>query len=247
MAVEKLYKPLRRKRHKLVDFLDQEWVLGEWADAEAAVSSVADSPEQIPCLYRSSGVMGALDEVLCEAEYEGECSAWGDMLYVERARITHVCARWTSTTARLFACDCAERTLPLYESRRRDDHRPRLAVGAGRRYARGGIGDKDLRAARRLAQAAVQEASVAFSYDGLDPIVSSAASACASCVERNPFRAAGAVASSAVWAVALAGPRGGQRDLLPGRPTRVKDPDVADTESAWQATVLLKYLDGVLG
>ena len=43
-------------------------------------------------------------------------------------------------TPRLWACDCAERVLPIFESDRPGDLRPRDAIRASRRYARGEIG-----------------------------------------------------------------------------------------------------------
>jgi hypothetical protein len=39
--------------------------------------------------------------------------------------------------ARLFACECAERVLPLYERDHPDDHRPRIAIEMARRFAVG--------------------------------------------------------------------------------------------------------------
>src|SRR5262245_59085937 len=45
-------------------------------------------------------------------------------------------ARLEAPTRRLFAADCVERVLPLYESLHPGDLRPRAAVEAARRYAR---------------------------------------------------------------------------------------------------------------
>ncbi len=55
--------------------------------------------------------------------------------------------------ARLFACDCAERVLSLFENKYPDDKRPRQAIEIARRYAMGQASDK-ARAAARVAWAA---------------------------------------------------------------------------------------------
>jgi hypothetical protein len=39
--------------------------------------------------------------------------------------------------ARIFACDCAERALPIFERERPDDKRPREAIATARRFATG--------------------------------------------------------------------------------------------------------------
>jgi hypothetical protein len=57
-------------------------------------------------------------------------------------------------TLRLFACDCAERVLPLYEAEYPDDDRPRKAIETARRYADGQATEDELAAARAAARAA---------------------------------------------------------------------------------------------
>jgi hypothetical protein len=39
----------------------------------------------------------------------------------------------------VWACDCAERVLPYFEKRYPEDSRPRLAIEAGRAWARTGV------------------------------------------------------------------------------------------------------------
>ena len=51
-------------------------------------------------------------------------------------------------TLRLWATDCAEQVLPLYESHRPGDDRPRKAIEAARGYARGLISLEKMAAAR---------------------------------------------------------------------------------------------------
>lgn len=68
-------------------------------------------------------------------------------LVTRRGRITEQVTAWDARTARLFAADCAERVLPIYERQVPGDDRPRLAVEAAQLFAMGLIGAKDLSAA----------------------------------------------------------------------------------------------------
>ena len=57
---------------------------------------------------------------------------------------------------RLFAADCAELVLPIYEKYYPDDNRPRLAIHAARDYANGLITIEELDAAWAAARAAAR-------------------------------------------------------------------------------------------
>jgi hypothetical protein len=59
---------------------------------------------------------------------------------------------------RLFACDCAERVLPIYEEQHPGDSRPREAIEVARRFARGKATQKELRVAGAAACAAARAA-----------------------------------------------------------------------------------------
>ena len=60
---------------------------------------------------------------------------------------------------RLFACDCAERTLHLFEREYPTDIRPRQAIEVSRRFAREKATNKELAAARAAAWAAAWDAA----------------------------------------------------------------------------------------
>jgi hypothetical protein len=70
---------------------------------------------------------------------------------------------------RLFAADCAELVLPIYEKRYPDDNRPRFAIQAARDYANGLITIEELAAARAAARdaawAAARDAARAAARD----------------------------------------------------------------------------------
>src|SRR3990167_7615399 len=51
------------------------------------------------------------------------------------------------TVARLFAIDCAERVLPIFEAKYPNDQRPRQAIQAAKDFLAGKITQEELRAA----------------------------------------------------------------------------------------------------
>jgi hypothetical protein len=100
--------------------------------------------------------------------------------------------------ARLFAANCAEHVLPIFEKHYPEDKRPRKAVEAARLYAVGAISAEDLAAARAAARAAAWDAGAA---------AREAARAAAGAAAREAARAAagaaawdaGAAAGAAAW------------------------------------------------
>ena len=61
-----------------------------------------------------------------------------DKVVVRRARVVEKLA-WNVTSARLFAADCAEHMLPVFEAEFPGDERPAEAIAAARAFARGEI------------------------------------------------------------------------------------------------------------
>jgi hypothetical protein len=103
-------------------------------------------------------------------------------------------------TLRLFAADCAEHVLSVYERQYPGDLRPRQAIEAARAYARGEISG-DARAAAEAADAAAAGATAAAA-------ARSAAWAAAEAAEAADAAEAGATAAaaarSAAWAAGAA-------------------------------------------
>ena len=66
---------------------------------------------------------------------------------------------------RHFACDCAERVLPLFKEERPDDKRPRQAIEMARRFAEGFATMEELSAAGAAAGAAARAAAGAAAWD----------------------------------------------------------------------------------
>jgi len=87
--------------------------------------------------------------------YELEVDEGADVVTWDDKCATTACCRlvrrieaWNERSARHFACDCAERVLPLFERERPDDERPRRAIAVARRFADGEATRGELAAAR---------------------------------------------------------------------------------------------------
>jgi hypothetical protein len=130
----------------------------------------------------------------------------GDKMVTRRGRIVERVESWNDTTARLFAADCAEAVLPIFESDRPGDDRPRRAIEVARMFARGECGAAARDAAWAAAWAAARDAAWAAAWD--------AAWAAAGAAARDAARAA---ARAAAWAAAGAAQTELLFDYLEGR------------------------------
>lgn len=83
-----------------------------------------------------------------------------DKVVAERCRLVR---QVDTPTWSLFAADCAERALPLFEARYPDDRRPRRAIEAARAAA------ADAAAANAAAERFWQTGRLLIHYCGLDP------------------------------------------------------------------------------
>jgi len=110
--------------------------------------------------------------------------------------------------ARLFACDCAERVLPLFEKEYPEDKRPRKAIKVARLFAEGKATTQELAAARAAAwdaaRAAVRDAARAAVRDAARDVAWEAARAAV----RDAVAAA---AWDAVWEAARDAARAAER------------------------------------
>lgn len=85
----------------------------------------------------------------------------GNKSIVARAKRGPFLSTWNETTQRLFAADCAERVLHLYEAKYPSDNRPRRAIEVARLYALGKATAEELRATAASATYAAYAASAA--------------------------------------------------------------------------------------
>jgi hypothetical protein len=110
-------------------------------------------------LCRESDLIHWLGPAIYEAEHRGDWVDADDKIVVREARLLRRLDTWNDRTARLFACDCAESVLHIYERDYPDDLRPRQAIMVARRYANREATDDELFAARTAARTAARDAA----------------------------------------------------------------------------------------
>jgi hypothetical protein len=109
--------------------------------------------------------------------------------------------RMDARKLRLFACDCAERVLPIFEKRYPGDNRPREAIRIARLFDDGLATAEELDAAEDAAGDAVWDAAEAAARDAAGAAAWAAAGDAAGAAARAAARAA---AGDAVWDAAWA-------------------------------------------
>ena len=191
----------------------------------------------VPCrnglhLCRAKDLFGWFGPAVWEAEAGRERIVHEDSkVVVRRARLVRrLC--WDDRVARLFAADCAERVLPIFERERPDDDRPRRAIEAAR-FAGGKIDDaaRDAAwdAAGAAARAAAGDAAWAARAAAGDARAAAgdAAWAAGAAAEAAARGAAWAAAGDAAWAARAAAGAA-----------------AVAAERGWQTKRLVEYLDG---
>jgi hypothetical protein len=110
---------------------------------------------------------------------------------------------WNARIARLFACDCAERALVVWEKYGiPGDTRPQQAIAVARRYTEGRATQKELAAAHAAAGAA---RTAAWDVSAAARAAASAAAwAAAGVAQAAAWATAGDAAQAAAWAAARA-------------------------------------------
>jgi hypothetical protein len=170
---------------------DGSWEPGAWLGVEGPLVSCENG------LHMCDGerqLLEWLGPALFEAEYDGERLDDDNKIVVRKARLLRRVETWNERSARLFACDCAERVLCIYEREIPGDTRPRQAIETARRFANG--------EATRAELAASKAAELAASW------AASKAAACAA------SWAAARDASWAAWAAARDAERDRQTERL---------------------------------
>ena len=99
------------------------------------------------------------------AEGRGEHIKESDKHVFSQARLLYKVDAWNGRTARIFACDCAERVLPIFEREYPNEKAPRNAIETARRFADGKATSDELAAARDAARDAAGAAAGAAAGD----------------------------------------------------------------------------------
>ena len=138
---------------------DGSWTPGEWTPTiegelvECWNGYHLATLEQLPLW---------LNERIFVAEVDGDvlASADNDKWIARKVRLVRETA-WDQRAALLFAADCAEHVLHLYEREYQNDSRPRMAIETARKYTNGNATREELDAARDAARAAAWAAASA--------------------------------------------------------------------------------------
>ena len=142
-----------------------KWTPGKWR-------TIREAKPLVPCrtgfhLVEAKDLLTWLGPVIWEAEFDGESIDHGDKLVVRKARITRRVETWNERTARLFAADCAERVLSIFEKKRPNDGRVREAIAVARRFANGEATQEERAAARDAARDAARAAEENWQFGRL--------------------------------------------------------------------------------
>ena len=162
----------------------------------------------VPCsigyhLCREEDLVHWLGPAIWEVEAKGRVVTDTDKVVVREARLLHRVSTWSERTARLFAADCAEHVLHLFEEEYPNDNRPRKAIEAARLYANDTIGVAARDAAGAAAGAAGWDAARDAARVAAGAAAGAAGWAAAGEAARDAARAAaGAAARAAAGAAA---------------------------------------------
>jgi hypothetical protein len=180
----------------------------------------------VPCrnglhLCRAEHLVMWLGPTIWRAEYDGEMIELDDKVIVGRARVTEKIEAWDERTALLFAADCAEHVLHLYEHP--GDDRPRAAIQAARDFAEGRIDN-------------------AAWIDARDGAWDTAGASAQSAARAAAHTAVWAAAWDTAWDAADAAGAAAQSAARDGAWNAAWD-----AERGWQTQRLLDYLEGRAG
>ncbi len=131
-----------------------------------------------------------INEHIYTIEIRGQKKSDNNKLLVREARLVHRIETWDNRSARLFACDCAERVLPIFEKAYPDVVSVRAAIDTARLFANGKTTQKVMAAARDAAWAAARPAASAATRAAASAAACAAACAAAWDAARPAARAA---------------------------------------------------------
>ena len=204
---------------------DGSWTPGEWMPEVTGDLELCANGYH---LTDTAHLLGWLNATIYEAEPSAEMIEGDDKIVCRSVRLLKQ-LHWDDRIARLFACDCAERVISIYERDYPDDKRPRHAIEVARLFAAGKVSDSELAAARDAARDAARAAARAAAWAAaLDSARAAAWAAARDAAWDAAWAAAWDAALDSAWAAA----RGAALD------------SAWDAEHKWQAKRLMQYLKG---
>lgn len=134
-----------------------------------------------------------------------------------------------------FACQCAERVLPIYEKRYPNDQRLRTVIDTKRRWVRGEVSDEHLDIARTYANLAVLDTEWEDKRASSDGVVGG--------VRRRTIKSGANAAEAAMWSAARSAVMASNPDPSEAA---VRGSDLAVEATAWSAEADLTRNDLVM-
>ena len=200
---------------------DGSWTPGEWMPEVTGDLELCANGYH---LTDAEHLVSWLNATIYEAEPSKEMIKGDDKIVCRSVRLLKK-MHWDDRIARLFACNCAERVVPLYEKDYPDDKRSRHAIEVARLFADGKASNSELAAARAAACAAAWDAAWDAARDA---------------AEAAAWAAARAAAWDAAWDAARAAARAAARDAAEAAAWAA----AWDAERKWQVKRLMQYLKG---
>jgi hypothetical protein len=164
---------------------------GKWMPAIAGTLSACSNGYHVLTLEQLSAWLGP---AIFEVEVRGDGILQSDKHVYPQARLIRKLDKWNDRAARIYACDCVERVLGLFENRYPADKRPRKAIETARLFAEAKASNEDLIAAWTAARDAAWD--LAWTAAG------AVALAAADAARTAAWAAACSAAWDAAWAVA---------------------------------------------
>ena len=112
---------------------------------------------------REKDLLDWIHEECYVVEVRGDIVEFEDKVIARQVRLLRK-LKWDDRSSRLFACDCAERVLYLYEKDYPGDSRVRDCIETARQFARGEVAAEKMAAARAAAWAAAWDAARAAAW-----------------------------------------------------------------------------------
>jgi len=133
---------------------DGTWLPGDWMPAVEG-KLIACKNGYHAC--REGDLLKWLGPAIFDLEYRGDRVDADDKIIVREARLLRRCENWNERTARLFACDCAERVLPIYKRNYHSHKQLRRTIATVRRFADGAASLNELKAGKDAAYGAAKK------------------------------------------------------------------------------------------
>lgn len=238
MMSEQLYKVLDGERRPIHGGKGQWLPEGEWMPP---IEDIVLCERGYHVCKREQLVLW-LGPAIWTVETRGEHAEADNKQAWSEARLVKRLETWNSRTQRLFACDCAEHVLHLFEQERPGDTRPRRTIEVARLFAEGKATNEELVAAADTAKAAAGCAADA-AWAAAD------AAWCAWSAARSAADAARCAADAAWCAKAAAWCAEDVAQDAAWAAAQDAAQDAADAtaraaERAWQTERLFWYLEG---